>query len=62
MVSGASSHAPYYFVPHPSKWPIVGSIALTFFGFGLASWVNGAALGPYLFAIFIAILAYMMVG
>jgi cytochrome c oxidase subunit 3 len=49
-------------VPHPSKWPIVGSIALTFFGFGLASWVNGAALGPYLFAIFIAILAYMMVG
>jgi len=62
MASGASSHAPYYFVPNPSKWPIVGSIALTFFGFGLASWVNGAAIGPYLFAIFIAILAYMMVG
>ncbi|HLS56597.1 MAG TPA: cytochrome c oxidase subunit 3 [Zeimonas sp.] len=62
MASGASAHAPYYFVPNPSKWPIVGSIALTFFGFGLASWVNGAAAGPYLFAIFIAILAYMMVG
>src|SRR5690606_27166731 len=62
MVSGASSHAPYYFVPHPSKWPMVGSIALAFFGFGLASWVNGAPFGPYLFAIFIAILAYMMIG
>ena len=46
MVSGASSQAPYYFVPHPSKWPMVGSIALVFFGFGLASWVNGAAWGP----------------
>ena len=62
MVSGASSHAPYYFVPHPSKWPIVGAIALAFFGFGLASWVNGAPFGPWLFAIFIAILAYMLVG
>ena len=62
MVSGASSQAPYYFVPHPSKWPMVGSIALVFFGFGLASWVNGAAWGPYLFAIFLAILVYMMVG
>lgn len=62
MVSGASPQAPYYFVPHPSKWPMVGSIALVFFGFGLASWVNGVAWGPYLFAIFLAILAYMMVG
>jgi len=62
MVSGASSHAPYYFVPHPSKWPMVGAIALAFFGFGLASWVNGAPFGPWLFAIFIAILAYMLVG
>ena len=51
MASGASSHAPYYFVPGPSKWPLVGGIALTFFGFGLASWFNGASFGPYLFAI-----------
>jgi len=49
-------------VPSPSKWPMVGSIALTFFGFGMASWVNGLAVGPWLFAIFLAILAYMMVG
>ena len=62
MASGARAHAPYYFVPGPSKWPLVGGIALTFFGFGLASWFNGAAFGPYLFAIFLAILAFMMVG
>jgi len=41
---------------------MVGSIALTFFGLGMASWVNGVAAGPWLFAIFLAILAYMMVG
>ena len=62
MVSATSSGTPYYFVPHPSKWPMVGAIALAFFGFGLASWVNGAPFGPWLFAIFIAILAYMMIG
>ena len=60
----ASSHqsAPYYFVPEPSKWPMVGAIALTFFGFGMASWVNGAAWGPWMVAIFGAIFVYMLFG
>ena len=62
MGATSTQGAPYYFVPSPSKWPMVGSIALTFFGFGMASWVNGLAVGPWLFAIFLAILAYMMVG
>ena len=54
--------APYYYVPHPSKWPLVGSFALTFFGFGMALWLNEWALGPVLVALFLAILVYMMVG
>jgi cytochrome c oxidase subunit 3 len=62
MASGAHSHAPYYYVPGPSQWPMVGSIALLFFGLGMAGWVNGASYGPVLFAIFLAILLYMMVG
>ncbi|MCO5119357.1 MAG: cytochrome c oxidase subunit 3 [Burkholderiaceae bacterium] len=67
MSSGAGGHeatgtAPYYFVPEPSKWPMVGAIAMTFFGLGLASWFNGAPWGPYLFAIFLAILLYMFIG
>src|SRR5690606_18724214 len=62
MGSGVRAHAPYYFVPGPSKWRLVGGIALTFFGFGMASWFNGASFGPWLFAIFLAILFYMMVG
>lgn len=54
--------APYYYVPHPSKWPLVGSIALALFGFGMGLWVNGWAMGPVLFALFLAVLVYMMVG
>ena len=57
-----SQGAPYYYVPSPSKWPIVGSIALTFFGFGMASWVNSASWGFPMFAISLAILTYMMIG
>ena len=62
MAGTSSNTAPYYFVPGNSKWPLVGSVALTFFGFGMASWVNGASWGPWFFAIFLAILFYMMVG
>ncbi|MEK9775373.1 MAG: cytochrome c oxidase subunit 3 [Quisquiliibacterium sp.] len=61
-MDAASSQAPYYYVPPPSKWPMVGAIALTFFGFGMASWVNGSSFGFPLFAIFMAILIYMMIG
>jgi cytochrome c oxidase subunit 3 len=61
----ASSHtsaAPYYFVPHPSKWPAVGSVALLLFGLSMAGWVNGATWGPYLFAAFGALLIYTLFG
>ena len=62
MGAASRANAPYYFVPGPSQWPIVGSIALTFFGFGMSAWVNGASYGPILFAIFLAILVYMFIG
>jgi cytochrome c oxidase subunit 3 len=62
-MGGTTTHgAPYYFVPGQSKWPAVGAIALALFGFGLASWFNGASYGPWLFAGFVAVLIYMMVG
>ena len=62
MGSGVRANAPYYFVPQPSKWPILGGLALAFFGFGLASWFNGAAFGPYLFAVFVLLMAYVLIG
>ena len=62
MTSGARIDAPYYFVPGPSKWPLIGGIALSLFGFGLASWFNEAWFGPYLFAAFVAVFIYLLVG
>jgi len=39
----ANQHAPYYFVPEPSKWPLFGSIAAVFLTFGASGTVNQQA-------------------
>jgi cytochrome c oxidase subunit 3 len=61
---GATTHgqAPYYFVPAPSKWPMVGSISMFFFMLGMSGTVNGAGYGPYALALSFAILIYMFFG
>lgn len=46
-----SSHngaAPYYFVPNPSKWPVLGGVCLLMTMLGASAWVNGATWGAYL--------------
>ena len=40
--AGASSH---YFIPAPSRWPMVGSIAMVFTMFGAAMVVNRNPMG-----------------
>jgi cytochrome c oxidase subunit 3 len=62
MTSGARIDAPYYFVPGPSKWPLIGGVAMALFGFGLASWFNEVWFGPYVFAAFVAVFTYLLVG
>jgi cytochrome c oxidase subunit 3 len=62
MSAGAHASAPYYFVPSPSQWPMVGSIAMGFAGFGAVGTVNQAAWGPWMLLVGFAILFYMMVG
>jgi cytochrome c oxidase subunit 3 len=62
MSAGAHSAAPYYFVPAPSQWPLVGSIAMAFTGFGAVGTVNFMSWGPWLLLVGFAILFYMMVG
>lgn len=52
----------HYYVPAPSTWPIVGSTALLFMGFGAAFSVNRIPLGYGLLAIGFAILIYMLFG
>lgn len=49
-----------YFVPEPSAWPFLMTIAMFTFALGFASWLNGAeTLGPYLFAAGLAFILVM---
>jgi cytochrome c oxidase subunit III len=57
--AGAASH---YFIPAPSQWPAVGSVAMVFTMFGAAMVVNQNSVGWAPLAIGLAILAYMMFG
>ncbi len=57
-----TQHQPDYFVPQPSKWPLVGSVALFFLGLGAAMWMNHVAFGPWSIIIGFAILLYMLFG
>jgi cytochrome c oxidase subunit 3 len=53
---------PYYFVPQPSHWPILGSCALLLMGFGAASWFNSYPAGPWFVLVGFALLLTMMFG
>lgn len=59
----SSSHnADKYYVAAPSTWPITGSIALFFLGFGASGWINDWSVGMPMVAIGFAILLYMLFG
>jgi len=57
-----SQETSHYYVPSPSTWPITGSIALLFMGFGAAFSVNKFPVGYGLLAIGFAVLIYMLFG
>jgi cytochrome c oxidase subunit III len=62
----ASSHAPAapgkYFVPEPSKWPLVGSVALLLLAFGAVGTMNKLGWGWWSLAAGFAVLLYMLFG
>jgi cytochrome c oxidase subunit 3 len=58
----SSSHAPYYFVPAPSKWPLVGSIAMVLTLFGAVGVINGHGYGTWSLLAGFAVLIYMFFG
>jgi cytochrome c oxidase subunit 3 len=62
MSADAHSSAPYYFVPPPSQWPLVGAVSMAFAGFGAVGTVNAAPWGPWSLLVGFAILFYMLVG
>ena len=51
-----------YFVPAPSRWPMVGAVALFLLGLGAALAVNRIAPGVWLLAAGAAVLVWMLVG
>ena len=44
-MSTQQGQAPYYFVPEPSKWPVLMGTALLVTMAGASAWVNGVSLG-----------------
>ena len=59
-----TTHDPnLYYVPHGTKWPIVGSFALFFTVFGAANWMNGhVGIGKGLMVLGLALLVVMLFG
>jgi cytochrome c oxidase subunit 3 len=51
-----------YYLPQPSRWPIIGACALLLTTSGAATWLNRGSAGPYLLAAGAALLIYMLFG
>ncbi len=51
-----------YFVPEPSYWPIVGSVALLSMASGAALWMNDASWGKFPLIVGLCLLFLMMFG
>jgi cytochrome c oxidase subunit 3 len=62
MSAAEQAGKPYYFVPQPSYWPVVGSVALLLMGMGAAFWFNRVAAGPWMVLTGFAVLLVMMFG
>lgn len=46
-MSSQNASAPYYFIPGPSKWPVLTGASLLLTMAGASAWVNGYAWGMY---------------
>jgi cytochrome c oxidase subunit 3 len=47
-MSADTESGPYYFVPNPSKWPVLLGASMLATMVGAAAWVNGLPWAPYL--------------
>ncbi|HZW20920.1 cytochrome c oxidase subunit 3 [Noviherbaspirillum sp.] len=59
MASHQQGSAPYYFVPGPSRWPVLAGASLLVTMAGASAWVNGISWGPV--ANIVGILALIVV-
>jgi cytochrome c oxidase subunit 3 len=51
-----------YYIPHGTRWPIIGSIGLTLLVSGFAAWLNGSGMGSTVMLIGTLVLVFMMFG
>ncbi len=51
-----------YYLPEPSKWPIIGSIGIFTLLFGVINWLHQVSAGPYIALAGLAIILYMVFG
>ena len=51
-----------YYVPHGTKWPIVGSLGMITMLASAANWMNGSAAAQWTFWLGLAIIIFMMFG
>ncbi|HSX20440.1 MAG TPA: cytochrome c oxidase subunit 3 [Gammaproteobacteria bacterium] len=56
------SDSDQYYVPHPSKWPIITAIGLGMLAIGAATCFHGDAYGPYILGIGALCMVYIMIG
>ncbi len=53
-------HAPYYFVPGPSRHPVMASISLFFVILGAGQWINGHGWGAWSLLFGLVFLAFVL--
>jgi cytochrome c oxidase subunit 3 len=51
-----------YYVPHGTKWPIVGSIGMITMLASAAAWMNGSSIAQWIFWLGLMIIVFMMFG
>lgn len=51
-----------YYIPHGTKWPIIGSVGMITMLVSAANWLNGSATAQWVFWLGLAILIFMLFG
>ena len=52
----------HYYVPHATRWPIIGSVGMILMMASAAYWVNGSTTAPWIFLSGLLVIIYMMFG
>jgi len=62
MTAAGNGVKPYYFIPQPSHYPIMGSCALFLMASGTALWINSYSPGPWILLAGFCVLLFMLFG